>query len=414
MKRNVLTYINKLQAYKTAIKNLHWSSKNMSEHKLWDDIADSLADAQDEMAEISQGLFGRIKLNELKPRRYNITNSKKTLNDIIKDTKMFYSTIKRSNDYIGLRSVVENFLAELDKFTYLMDFCIKEDIKRNIKESLNENKYKTPYHRLQAALNVKGVSNDKRHEEINNFFAKSQALKDINADIAKDNEINPHNRQFNKPFNLNTFDTDFNVLDNDELYGIRDYDPSEIKTDHSVIEPRTVTNYNLPDRNFLTANGQYIRDFDDDSIYRDNKEKGKYLESKHQNLHKIKLTENQLRNLINEALQNVLTDDRKQDEIDASWDAWENTRQPVSKYDIKGNLQTNLDADQDWYKMGRDNYAELIDTDMDDFLDDYYQFAKYDDGFNGMQAQKSEPFYKTYYQDRYDKQRQKRKLENYR
>lgn len=272
MKRNILSYVNKLQSYKTAIKNLHWSSKNMSEHKLWDDIADSLADAQDEVAEISQGLFGRIKLNELKPRRYNITNSKKTLNDIIKDTKMFYSTIKRSNDYIGLRSVVENFLAELDKFTYLMDFCIKEDIKKQFKNNINENKNNT----------------------------------------------------------------------------------------------------------------------------------------------KLKLTENQLRKLINEALQNVLTDDEKQDEIDASWDAWENTRQPVSKYDIKGNLQTNLDADKDWYKMGRDNYDELIDTDMDDFLDDYYQFAKDDDGFNGMQAQKSEPFYKSYYQDRYDKQKQKRKLENYR
>lgn len=134
-----MLYVNKLQAYKTAIKNLHWNSKNMSEHKLWDDIADSVAKNQDDIAEISQGLFGKIKYNELKPRRYNITNSKKTLADIIKDTKMFYGTIKRSNDFIGLRSVVENFIAELDKFTYLMDFCIKEDIKRNLK-MMNEAK----------------------------------------------------------------------------------------------------------------------------------------------------------------------------------------------------------------------------------------------------------------------------------
>lgn len=139
MRKNIIGYINKLQSYKTAIKNLHWSSKNMSEHKLWDDIADSVAENQDEIAEITQGLYGQIKQNELKPRRYIIVNSKKTLNDILKDTKLFYATIKRSNDFIGLKSVVETFIGNLNKYIYLMNFCLKEDIKRNIKESLNEN-----------------------------------------------------------------------------------------------------------------------------------------------------------------------------------------------------------------------------------------------------------------------------------
>ena len=49
MRSNILNYINKLQSYKTAIKNLHWSSKRMSEHKLLDDIADSVAENQDEI-----------------------------------------------------------------------------------------------------------------------------------------------------------------------------------------------------------------------------------------------------------------------------------------------------------------------------------------------------------------------------
>lgn len=279
MKRNVLTYINKLQAYKTAIKNLHWSSKNMSEHKLWDDIADSVADTQDEVAEIAQGLFGNIKLNELKPRRYNITNSKKTLNDIIKDTKLFYATIKRGETYVGIRSVVESFIAELEKFTYLMNFCIKEDIKRNIKNLLNESKQK--------------------------------------------------------------------------------------------------------------------------------------------NSRKLKLTENQLRTAIREAINNVLNDDTKQDEIDASWDAFEKTRQPKSKYSIKGNLDTYLDEPNSWYETGKQHYDDVMDSDgyhdkMDDFFDNYHEYSKDNDGFNGMQAQKSEPFYKSYYQDRFDTQKQrKRDLEQY-
>jgi DNA-binding ferritin-like protein len=137
MKTNILNYINKLQAYKTAIKNLHWSSKHMSEHKLLDEIADSVANNQDEIAEMCQGLYGKIKLNELKPKRYKITNSKKMLFDLLRDTKSFNSSIK-GRELTGVRSVVEAFIGEINKFVYLMDMCIKEDIKRNFKSSLNE------------------------------------------------------------------------------------------------------------------------------------------------------------------------------------------------------------------------------------------------------------------------------------
>lgn len=280
MKRNILVFINKLQSYKTAIKNLHWSAKNMSEHKLWDEIADSVADTQDEVAEIAQGIFGNIKLNELKPRRYNITNSKKTLTDITKDTKLFYATIKRGEQFVGLRSVVENFIAELEKYQYLMNFCLKEDIKRNIKSSLNE--------------------------------------------------------------------------------------------------------------------------------------------SKQTNNTKIKLTEQELRNLIREAIDNVLTDDIKQIENDASWDAFSNTRQPISKYGNNDTLETYLDDENDWYKFGKDNYDEVMDDEngyqdkLDDFLDDYHQYSKEDDGFNSMQAQRTDypDFYKRVYQDNFSKPQ--RKLEKYR
>lgn len=272
MKRNILVFVNKLQSYKTAIKNLHWSSKNMSEHKLWDDIADTVSNTQDEVAEIAQGLFGKIKNNELKPRRYNITNSKKTLNDIIKDTKMFYGTIKRSNDYIGLRSVVESFIADMEKYLYLMDFCLKEDIKRNMM-SLNENK--------QSNNNKKTV----------------------------------------------------------------------------------------------------------------------------------KLSENELRGLIRESIMRVLNEDldshRKELERAASWDAFEKTRQPSDKrFGSNDTLDTYLDGKDSWYEYGEGRYDDAMegyDENSDDFYDEYHQFAKDDDGFNGMQAQREEPRYKHYYQDRFSK-----------
>lgn len=140
MKSSILVYINKLQAYRTAIKNIHWSSNNMSEHKLFDDIGDTVSDVQDEVAEIAQGIYGKLKFNELKPKRYNITSSKKMLQDLLSTTETFLQTLNRNKSLVGIKSVIENFVGELNKYLYLLDFCLKEDLKRRLKNQINENK----------------------------------------------------------------------------------------------------------------------------------------------------------------------------------------------------------------------------------------------------------------------------------
>lgn len=139
MKRSIINYINKLQSYKTAIKNIHWSSQNMSEHKLFDDIEETVSNTQDDIAEIAQGIFGKLKFNDLRPKRYNITTSKKMLQDLLSDSKTFLSTL-RNKELIGIKSIMENFIGEIDQFIYLHNFCIKEDLKRRITRSINENK----------------------------------------------------------------------------------------------------------------------------------------------------------------------------------------------------------------------------------------------------------------------------------
>ena len=140
MKSSILVYINKLQAYRTAIKNIHWSSSNMSEHKLFDDIGNTVSDVQDEVAEIAQGIYGKLKFNELKPKRYNITSSKKMLQDLLSTTETFLQTLNRNKSLVGIKSVIENFVGELNKYLYLLDFCLKEDLKPRLKNQINENK----------------------------------------------------------------------------------------------------------------------------------------------------------------------------------------------------------------------------------------------------------------------------------
>ena len=60
MKKDIVNFLCKLEGYKTTIKNAHFSASKMSEHKLMDDIADTLAKAQDEIAEICQGIHGQF------------------------------------------------------------------------------------------------------------------------------------------------------------------------------------------------------------------------------------------------------------------------------------------------------------------------------------------------------------------
>ena len=75
----------------------------------------------------------------------------------------------------------------------------------------------------------------------------------------------------------------------------------------------------------------------------------------------IRLTENDLHNIIKESVNMILKEKFKQDEIDASWDAWENTRQPKSHYGINGNLDTYIDDDYSWYDLGKEMHDYIID-----------------------------------------------------
>lgn len=138
MKENIMKYINQLEGFKTAIKNQHWASANMSMHKLFDDIADSVSDIQDTVSEECQGIHGRINKNELKPISYTINGEQKFLDDMLKASNEFYDSIKEGDEYIGVRSEMETFIGEISKFKYLMDLCIKESFKRDLRKQIME------------------------------------------------------------------------------------------------------------------------------------------------------------------------------------------------------------------------------------------------------------------------------------
>lgn len=137
MSKEIVNFINKLEGFKTAVKNLHWSSSSLSQHKLFDDVADSLADFQDKVSEVYQSIAGRFRLNELKPVSYEISSPQKFLEDVLEATKKFYSSIKDlDDDYAGMRSDCEAYLSDIQRSQYLLDFTLKGDLKARLRESM--------------------------------------------------------------------------------------------------------------------------------------------------------------------------------------------------------------------------------------------------------------------------------------
>jgi hypothetical protein len=143
MNKTVLAFVNKLEGYKTAIKQLHWDAKNMSQHELCDDIADSIAEFQDTVSEVEQSITGKLKVNSLNPTEYKIKDLKSFVQDVLDETNSFYKKVKDMGDtYVGMASDCESFLSDMQRKLYLVNFTLKEEFKREFREKLNEAMYK--------------------------------------------------------------------------------------------------------------------------------------------------------------------------------------------------------------------------------------------------------------------------------
>lgn len=184
MKKDIVNFLCKLEGYKTTIKNAHFSASRMSEHKLMDDIADTLSKAQDEIGEICQGIHGQFGKSTINGVEYKLTSSKQFIKDVVESANDFYTKIQ-GDKYVGLRSVVETFIGDMNKNVYLLDLCLKEDFKRNYKNKINEEKNNTAlnetdsekcgyikgFHAAQPRYNQKqnSVPNKAKHDRVVNM-----------------------------------------------------------------------------------------------------------------------------------------------------------------------------------------------------------------------------------------------------
>lgn len=135
MTKNVLDYLCKCSGWLTNLFNIHLDAVSMSQHKLCDEIQEELTSFRDTVAEISQGINGRIGNNKLKEIKSSASQLEILLNDILKETLAFYKKLD-GDDNIGLRSETESFIGKIYRFLYLNDVCLKKQA-TEIKENKN-------------------------------------------------------------------------------------------------------------------------------------------------------------------------------------------------------------------------------------------------------------------------------------
>ena len=136
MNKNILNYIEECEAWKVAIKNLHWSAKNMSQHELCDDIASDISDFEDLVSEVEQSISGKIKLNGFTPKNYKITSLKSFVEDVISSSQNFLKELeKMGNKYV-------TFIGTMQRKLYLVNFTLKEELKKRLRDKINESRPK--------------------------------------------------------------------------------------------------------------------------------------------------------------------------------------------------------------------------------------------------------------------------------
>lgn len=172
MKKYIITFICDLEKFKTGIKELHWAANSLPQHQLCDDIASTISDYQDKVAEVEQSISGKFPTNILKGEKYNVTTLKNFVNDVINTTNKFYSNLKNEGDkYIGMRSDTEAFLSDMQRHLYLVDFTVKEGLKQRLRDKINENRVTISNGREQYSM----TENELRElvsEAINNVKLK--------------------------------------------------------------------------------------------------------------------------------------------------------------------------------------------------------------------------------------------------
>lgn len=118
-----ISFINRLEGWKTKCKNLHWAALKKNIHVYLDDFLKILSDYQDSLAEEIQGILGHMAPNKIVGTTSDTLNAMELILEVKNLTLKFYSSIPDSVEYAGVRSECETFIHNIWKYKYLFELC---------------------------------------------------------------------------------------------------------------------------------------------------------------------------------------------------------------------------------------------------------------------------------------------------
>lgn len=121
-----ISFLNRLEGWKTKCKNLHWASFKKNIHTYLDDFLEILVDYQDSLAEEEMGIYGRMLPNVIKGTESMALNAKEFILEIRSTTLEFYEKIPDDSLHAGIRSECETFIHNINKYKYLFSLTDQE------------------------------------------------------------------------------------------------------------------------------------------------------------------------------------------------------------------------------------------------------------------------------------------------
>lgn len=122
-----LNFINKLEGYKTRIKNLHWAAPKKNIHVYLDEFLVIVSDFQDSLAETYMGILGKMQPDAVRGIPVEGNDALTMINHLIDETEGFYEEIPDDTGYKGISSETETFIKDLQKYKYLFSLCDTEE-----------------------------------------------------------------------------------------------------------------------------------------------------------------------------------------------------------------------------------------------------------------------------------------------
>lgn len=118
-----ISFLNKLEGWKTKCKNLHWAAPKKNIHVYLDEFLGVLSDYQDSLAEGYMGILGQMQPNVIKGFLSNTLNAIDFINEVKSGTLVFYENIPKETIYKGIASECETFIQNINKYKYLFELC---------------------------------------------------------------------------------------------------------------------------------------------------------------------------------------------------------------------------------------------------------------------------------------------------